>query len=46
MARRVMKKVFLTGASSGIGLAIANSLTERGDDSGNRASVIQAAVAA
>src|SRR5216684_6316722 len=32
MARRVMKKVFLTGASSGIGLAIANSLTERGDE--------------
>jgi NAD(P)-dependent dehydrogenase (short-subunit alcohol dehydrogenase family) len=27
-----MKKVFLTGASSGIGLAIANSLTERGDE--------------
>jgi NAD(P)-dependent dehydrogenase (short-subunit alcohol dehydrogenase family) len=27
-----MKKVFLTGASSGIGLAIANALTERGDE--------------
>jgi NAD(P)-dependent dehydrogenase (short-subunit alcohol dehydrogenase family) len=27
-----MKKVFLTGASSGIGLAIARSLTERGDE--------------
>ena len=27
-----MKKVFLTGASSGIGLAIANSLSARGDE--------------
>ena len=27
-----MKRVFLTGASSGIGLAIAKSLTERGDE--------------
>ena len=27
-----MKKVFLTGASSGIGLAIANSLIARGDE--------------
>jgi short-subunit dehydrogenase len=28
----IMKKVFLTGASSGIGLAIAKSLTGRGDE--------------
>src|SRR2546426_6030014 len=31
-ADRLMKKVFLTGASSGIGLAIAKSLVARGDE--------------
>jgi len=32
LKNRIMKKIFLTGASSGIGLAIAHSLIARGDE--------------